>query len=177
VLGLPAGGDGLGEWLTAAAARGAPFYATLHQLVAMPVEVWAPVVYVCENPGVLRAACGALGPSSLPLICTEGRPSTAFHRLACAVVAGGGELRYHGDFDWPGVAIAGSVMSRHGAVPWRMSASDYLAGVRADGQHVKLSGAAAPTPWDDQLARAMADLGRAVYEESVADALLTDLQA
>lgn len=176
VLGLPAEGDGLGEWLSAAAARGTPFYATLHQLVTMPVETWAPVVYVCENPGVLRAACGALGPSSRPLICTEGRPSTAFHRLAAAVVAGGGELRYHGDFDWSGVAIAGSVMARHGAVPWRMSASDYLAGVRADGQHVPLSGAAVPTPWDDQLARAMTGMGRAVYEESVTDALLSDLQ-
>ena len=176
VLGLPAEGDGLGEWLSAAAARGAPFYATLHQLVTMPVETWAPVVHVCENPGVLRAACGALGPSSRPLICTEGQPSTAFHRLASAVVAGGGELRYHGDFDWPGVAIAGSVMARHGAVPWRMSASDYLAGVRADGQHVPLAGAPVPTPWDDQLAKAMTGMGRAVYEESVTDALLSDLQ-
>ena len=176
VLGLPADGDGLGEWLTAAASRGAPFYATLHQLVTMPVEVWAPVVHVCENPGVLRAACGALGPSSLPLICTEGRPSTAFHRLASAVVAGGGELRYHGDFDWPGMAIAGSVMSRHGAVPWRLSASDYLAGVRADGRQVPLSGAPGPTPWDDQLAKAMTGMGRAVHEESVTDALLSDLQ-
>jgi uncharacterized protein (TIGR02679 family) len=177
VLGLPAGGDGLGEWLTAAAGRGAPFYATLHQLVTMPVEVWAPVVHVCENPGVLRAACGTLGPSSRPLICTEGRPSTAFHRLASAVVAGGGELRYHGDFDWPGVSIAASVMARHGAVPWRMSASDYLAGVRADGEHVALAGAARATPWDDQLAQAMTAMGRAVYEESVTDALLSDLRA
>jgi uncharacterized protein (TIGR02679 family) len=177
VLGLPADGDGLGEWLTAAARRGVPFYATLHQLVTMPAQVWAPVVYVCENPGVLRAACGALGSSCAPLICTEGRPSTAFHRLAARVAAGGGELRYHGDFDWPGVSIAASVMARHGAVPWRMSASDYLAGVRADGQHVALSGAARPTPWDDQLAKAMTETGRAVYEESVTGALLTDLQS
>jgi uncharacterized protein (TIGR02679 family) len=125
---------------------------------------------------VLRAACGALGPLSLPLICTEGRPSTAFHRLASAVVAGGGELRYHGDFDWPGIAIAGSVMSRHGAVPWRMSASDYLAGARADGEHVALTGAGRPTPWDEQLAKTMTETGRVVYEESVTDALLSDLQ-
>ncbi len=177
VLGLPALGDGLGEWLSAAAARGVPFYATLHQLVTMPVEVWAPVVYVCENPGVLRAACGALGSSCAPLICTEGRPSTAFHRLASCVAASGGELRYHGDFDWPGVSIAASVMSRHGAVPWRMSASDYLAGVRTDGEHVTLSGAAQPTPWDEQLAKAMAEMNRAVYEETVTGALLADLQA
>jgi uncharacterized protein (TIGR02679 family) len=174
VLGLPAAGDGLGDWLCAAARRGVPFYATLQQLVVMPVTVTSPVVYVCENPAVLRAACGALG--SLPLICTEGRPSTAFHRLAAAVVAGGGELRYHGDFDWPGVSIAASVMARHGAVPWRFGAADYLAAVRACGsEHVALSGAAQETPWDPELAALMAKTGRVVYEESVVAALLADL--
>ena len=178
VLGLPAAGDGLGEWLSGAARRGVPFYATLQQLVSMPVEVLTPVVYVCENPAVLRAACAALGSLSLPLICTEGRPSTAFHRLASAVVAGGGELRYHGDFDWPGVSIAASVMVRHGAVPWRFGAADYLAGVRASGgEHVALSGAPTETPWDPALAEAMTKTGRVVYEESVTDALLSDLCA
>jgi uncharacterized protein (TIGR02679 family) len=177
VLGLPAHGDGLGDWLSAAARRGVPFYVTLQQLVSMPVEVVAPAVHVCENPAVLRAACDALGSLSLPLICTEGRPSTAFHRLAAAVVAGGGELRYHGDFDWPGVAIAASVMARHGAVPWRFGAPDYLAGVRASGgEHVALSGASLETSWDPALAETMEKAGRAVYEESVADALLADLQ-
>jgi uncharacterized protein (TIGR02679 family) len=178
VLGLPAAGDGLGDWLSGAARRGVPFYATLQQLVAMPVEVMAPVVYVCENPAVLRAACGALGALSLPLICTEGRPSTAFHRLAAAVTAGGGELRYHGDFDWPGVSIAASVMARHGAVPWRFGAPDYLAGVRAfGGEHVALSGLPQETPWDLELAALMAKTGRVVYEESVAGTLLADLRA
>ena len=177
VLGLPAFGDGLGDWLSGAARRGVPFYATLQQLVSMPVEVVAPVVYVCENPAVLRAACGALGSLSLPLICTEGRPSTAFHRLAAAVMAGGGELRYHGDFDWPGVSIAASVMARHGAVPWRFGAPDYLAGVRASGgEHVALSGIPRETPWDPALAEAMTKTGRVVYEESVTNALLRDLQ-
>ncbi|HEY6792309.1 MAG TPA: TIGR02679 family protein [Trebonia sp.] len=178
VLGLPAAGDGLGDWLSGAARRGVPFYATLQQLVVMPVEVMAPVVYVCENPAVLRAACGALGSLSLPLICTEGRPSTAFHRLAAAVVAGGGELRYHGDFDWPGVSIAASVMARHGAVPWRFGAPDYLSGTRAYGdEHVALSGAPQQTPWDPELAALMARTGRVVYEESVAGTLLADLYA
>jgi uncharacterized protein (TIGR02679 family) len=176
VLGLPAFGDGLGDWLTAAARRGVPFYATLQQLMAMPVAVSEPVVYVCENPAVLRAAAGSLGSLSLPLICTEGHPSTAFHRLAIAVADGGGELRYHGDFDWPGVSIAASVMARHGAVPWRMSAPDYLAGVRADHEHVSLSGTAQPTPWDPALAELMAKTGRVVYEEAVIDALVADLQ-
>jgi uncharacterized protein (TIGR02679 family) len=177
VLGLPASGAGLGEWLSGAAALGVPFYVTLQQLVAMPVTVTTPVVYVCENPAVLRRASGALGASSAPLICTEGRPSTAFHRLSAAVVSAGGELRYHGDFDWPGVSIAGAVISRHGARPWRLSAADYLAGVRADDDYIALSGAAQPTPWDPSLAEAMTATGRVVYEESVADALIADLSA
>jgi len=175
VLNLPASGDGLGEWLSGAAALGVPFCATLQQLVAMPVAVSVPVAHVCENPAVLRRAAGELGAASLPLICAEGRPSTAFHRLASAVTRGGGELRYHGDFDWPGVSIADAVIARHGAVPWRFSAADYLAGVRADADFVALSGAARPTPWDTALAAAMTETGRVVYEESVADTLIADL--
>jgi len=175
VLNLPARGAGLGEWLTSAAAIGVPFYATLQQLVALPVVVRGPVVRVCENPAVLRRAAADLGPASPPLLCTEGQPSTAFHRLASAVTRGGGELLYHGDFDWPGIAIAASVMSRHGARPWRMSAADYALGALADTDYVKLSGAPQPTPWDPALAEAMASAGRAVYEEAVADALITDL--
>ena len=41
-------------------------------------------------------------------------------------------LRYHGDFDWPGIAIANSVIRRHDATPWRLSAADYQAAVRED---------------------------------------------
>lgn len=175
VLNLPAEGAGLGDWLTSAAARGMPFYATLHQLVALPVAVRPTIARVCENPAVLRRAAAELGASSPPLLCTEGQPSTAFHRLALAVTRGGGELRYHGDFDWPGVAIAASVMSRHGARPWRMSAADYALGARSDTDHVRLSGLPQPTPWDPALAEAMASAGRAVYEEAVADTLVADL--
>lgn len=177
VLGLPASGAGLGEWLSGAASLGVPFYVTLQQLVAMPVTVTAPLVYVCENPAVLRRASGTPGAAAAPLICTEGRPSTAFHRLAAAVVSGGGSLLYHGDFDWPGVSIASAVMARHGARPWRLSADDYLAGVRADDDYVALAGAAQPTPWDPALADAMTATGRVLYEESVADALIADLAA
>jgi len=175
VLNLPARGDGLGEWLTGAARLGVPLYVTLHQLVELPVAVRPLMVYVCENPAVLRRATAELGAGSAPLVCTEGQPSTAFHHLATALTRAGGELRYHGDFDWPGVAIAGSVMGRHGARPWRMSAADYIAGVRADAEHVRLTGTPQPTPWDAELGEVMTATGRALYEESVGDALIADL--
>jgi uncharacterized protein (TIGR02679 family) len=175
VLNVPAAGTGLGEWLTGAARLGVPFYVTLHQLMTLPLTLSGALVQACENPAVLRRAAAELGADSAPLICTEGRPSTAFHQLANAIVSSGGELRYHGDFDWPGLAIAGSVIRRHGARPWRMTAADYAAGVRADTEHVPLSGPPQPTPWDPGLGTVMTATGRVVYEESVADSLIADL--
>src|SRR5215470_1684167 len=175
VLNLPAEGAGLAEWLAGAARHGVPFYVTLHQLMTLPLTIRGAVVHVCENPAVLRQTAAELGAGSAPLLCTEGRPSVAFQQLADAVVGGGGELRYHGDFDWPGLAIAGAVMRRHGARPWRMSAGDYLAGVRAGTEHVLLSGTPQPTPWDPELGRVMVATGRVVFEESVADDLIGDL--
>lgn len=175
VLNLPAQGSGLGEWLTGAAAHGTPFYVTLHQLIRFGLTVRAPVVHVCENPAVLRHAAADLGADALPLICTEGQPSTAFHHLAAAVTGGGGALTYHGDFDWPGIAIATSVMTRHNATPWRMSAEDYELALSADADLVPLAGDPRPTPWDPGLADAMTRAARAVYEESVVDPLIADL--
>jgi len=175
VLNVPAEGRGLAEWLCGAARLGVPFYVTLHQLMTLPLRIPGALVHVCENPAVLRRAAAELGARSAPLLCTEGRPSTAFHQLAAAVADGGGQLRYHGDFDWPGLAIANSVMRRHAAGPWRMTAADYLAGLGADDEHVRLTGKPQPTPWDPELGQAMAETGRVLYEESVADALISDL--
>jgi uncharacterized protein (TIGR02679 family) len=177
VLNLPAEGRGLAEWLAGAARLGEPFYVTLHQLMTLPLTIRGALVHVCENPAVLRRAAAELGPGSAPLLCTEGRPSMAFHQLAGVIVGGGGELCYHGDFDWPGLAIACSVMRRHGARPWRMSAADYVAGARAHPEYVRLAGTPQPTAWDPGLAEVMAATGRVVYEESVAGALLNDLSA
>jgi uncharacterized protein (TIGR02679 family) len=175
VLNMPAEGRGLAEWLAGAARLGVPFYITLQQLMTLPLQVNGALVHVCENPAVLRRATTELGAASAPLMCTEGQPSTAFHQLAGAVVAGGGELRYHGDFDWPGLAIASSVMRRHRTRPWRMGAADYLAGVRAGSEHVRLTGTPQPTPWDPELGDVMAATGLVLYEESVADILINDL--
>ncbi|WP_326812482.1 TIGR02679 family protein [Streptomyces scopuliridis] len=174
VLNLPATGRGLGQWLTDAARYGTPFQITLHQLITLPIAVNLPTVYVCENPAVLRRAAGELGASSPPLICAEGRPSTAFHRLARLIVDNGGLLRYHGDFDWPGIAMTNALRIRYGAEPWRMNSADYLNGVRTDTEHVPLSGQSQDTPWDPTLAETMAKERLAVYEEAVADTLLKD---
>ncbi|MFI7337173.1 TIGR02679 family protein [Streptomyces sp. NPDC050085] len=172
VLNLPAAGQGLGQWLTDAAHYATPFHITLHQLITLPITVHLETVYACENPAVLRRAAGELGTHSPPLICTEGRPSTAFHRLARQVIAGGGTLRYHGDFDWPGIEMTNHLRTRYQAQPWHMTAADYLGGVRADHDHTQLSGKAQDTAWDPELATVMQQENRAVYEEAVADTLL-----
>ncbi len=175
VLNLPATGGGLGEWLTGAARYGTPFHVTLHQLTTLPITVRCPVAYVCENPTVLRRAAQELGPGSPPLICTEGLPSIAFHRLAEAVTAGGGTLRYHGDFDWPGIAIATAVIRRHAAEPWRMSAADYREGLCGSDHYLPLEGRARSAPWAADLSTVMTEAGVILYEESVAGHLLDDL--
>lgn len=176
VLNLSADGDGLGEWLTSAKTYGTPFYVTLHQLVTMPITVRAhQLVHACENPAILRRAAGQLGADAQPLICTEGQPSTAFHRLAAAITKSGGKLAYHGDFDWPGIAIANGIIARHKAYPWRLATADYETAIKNNADYVSLAGTPQPTPWAPTLAAAMTAHGRAVYEESVVDDLIADL--
>jgi uncharacterized protein (TIGR02679 family) len=181
VLNLAADGEGLGEWLSGAARYGTPFQVTLHQLTAHPLapRVAAPrtaEVFVCENPAVLRRAAQVLGPRCPTLLCTEGRPSTAFHRLARALTTAGAVLRYHGDYDWPGLSIAEQVIRMHGATPWLMDERQYREHARRGPESRPLSGTPVPAPWSPGLAAALGELGVAVYEEAVADELLADLE-
>jgi uncharacterized protein (TIGR02679 family) len=187
VLNLPVApdGGGLGDWLHDAAVRGWPFRATLHLLDRSPLRVRSPrVVSVCENPAVLRAAAERLGSGAAPLVCTEGRPSVACWRLLATLREGGCELRYHGDFDWPGLQIAAAVLAEPGTTPWRMGADDYLAaldesaagGSTTDPERARLRGTATESPWDPGLATAMRQRGAVVYEEDVIDLLVDDLR-
>lgn len=170
VLNLPATGGLLGSWLTGAATDHVPFRITLHQLRLAPVVLDCAELYVCENPAVLRAAAGR---SSRPLICTEGVPSAAAHRLLRAA-APGTVIRWRNDLDWTGVRLTGAVLTRYpNAVPWRMAAVDYSAGGE---QGVPLVGAPTATPWDPALADAMLRGGRAVMEERLLPVLLADLR-
>jgi uncharacterized protein (TIGR02679 family) len=170
VLGLPASGGVLGRWLTEAAAMGMPFRVTLHQLSTMPVLVDVPSVYVCENPAVLRAAAAELGSRCAPLVCTEGIPSAACHRLLAAAP----QLHWRGDFDWTGLRTTAAAVVRYGAVPWRMSAADYSTAL-AGGDSEPLKGSPVMSPWDPELADRMRSAGRAVMEERLVPRLVSDL--
>ncbi|WP_082549259.1 DUF2399 domain-containing protein [Rhizobacter sp. Root404] len=52
-------------------------------------------------------------------------PAAAQRVLLHQLRASGAVVAYHGDFDWPGIRIAGHVIRMHGAIPWRMGSSDY----------------------------------------------------
>ena len=120
----------------------------------------------------MAAAARRSGPAVSPLVCIEGQPRTATRLLLDQLRAAGFELLYHGDFDWPGLQIANTIMARHGARPWRMSAADYRAAARGP---LPLAGLAVAAPWDPELAPALEEIGWAVHEEQVVDGLVADL--
>jgi uncharacterized protein (TIGR02679 family) len=172
VLNVPATGGLLGRWLTEAAQAGVPMRVTLHQLRLAPLTLTCDEVFVCENPAVLRAAAAALGAQAPPLVCTEGVPSAAVHTLLRG--AAGAIIRWRNDFDWAGVRLTAAALERYPhAVPWRMTAADYLP---AAGSGPALVGTPTGTPWDPPLHDSMRQVGRAVMEERLLDLLLADLR-
>lgn len=178
VLGVRAtGGAGagpVGEWLEGAARLGVPFRLTLHQLGLAPLVPGGPVLHVCENPAVLRLAAARWGAACAPLVCTEGAPSAACRQLVGAAARAGVRVMWHSDLDWAGLRFTADALARYGASPWRMGTADYLAGV-AEGGSEPLRGAPAVSPWDPDLAVAMAREQTAVMEERLVGALLADL--
>ena len=129
------------------------------------------VVHACENPKVVQAAADGAAPG--PLLCLQGNPSAAGALLVDRLVDDGALVGYHGDFDWPGLAIAGRLLTR-GVTPWRLTADEYLAALPA-GVGIPLTGVEVATLWDPGLQEALREHGRAVHEEAVLHTLLADL--
>jgi uncharacterized protein (TIGR02679 family) len=135
------------------------------------------VVHVCENPRVLEAALDAGCRSAV--VCTLGQPTVVVTSLLELLRAASAELRYHGDFDWPGITIANLLVGVHQCRPWRFGGTDYLDAL------ARLASVVAELPtlgadpvaacWDEPLTSAMAAAGRAVHEELLLDDLLADL--
>ncbi|WP_214317378.1 TIGR02679 family protein [Nonomuraea sediminis] len=171
----PPGGDAWSAMMRSRADLGLVTHLTMQELRLADVPPAGPgdLVHVCENPQVLQAAARAGVPRSL--ICLSGNPAGAGTTLIRRLCAGSAVVRYHGDFDWPGVAIARRVYAM-GAVPWRMAASDYEEAVMAGPRVPRLAGEPGTTPWDPGLAAAMAHHDIAVHEETVLPVLLSDLQ-
>jgi len=158
---------------------------------AQPVPAGS-VLHVCENPTVVEvvaarwAAADTASPAPL-LVCTSGQPSTAVVELVQHLASAGGQVRYHGDFDWPGLRIATALADRVPWTPWRYTAIDYDTACtaverrgtppvdHAPASGLALRGAPAASPWDPELAATMACRGLAVEEEAVVDDLVADL--
>ena len=186
-LGLP--GDtrsALGRMLALQREAGQPTMLTLRQLRCHDEAVSARAVWICENPVVIAAAAEELGSRCPPLVCVGGQPSAAGWRLLDLLAAGGAEFRYHGDFDWGGIRIANAVRQRAGQghsrwQPWRYDRDAYEAAATAvlavltASRPPRLAGEPVATPWDPELATAMARHDIRVEEELSLDTLLADL--
>jgi len=160
-----------------------PLVLTLDQVRSGGVSPLPPgaAVHVCENPTVVEvvaeqwAAVRAEHGTPAPvLVCTGGQPSTAVIELLDVLTAAGARCRYHGDFDWAGLRIARTLRQRIPWTPWRYTAADYLA-VPADSSSRGLTGSPTDSPWDPELAVAMARRGLAIEEEAVADLLANEI--
>ena len=145
------------------------------------------LVYVRENPTVVAEAANRLSPKCAPLKCApevraplvrvSGHPAAAATVLLRQLASAGAALRYHGDFDWPGIIIANAVMSRFGARfgarPWRFDAPSYREAAARDGP--RLRGKPVPATWDPDLKTSMQHVAIKVEEERVLATMPADL--
>ncbi|MEV0036338.1 DUF2399 domain-containing protein [Streptomyces sp. NPDC050804] len=113
------------------------------------------------------------------MVCTSGSAATVVLTLLDALAAASCHFAYHGDFDWPGIALANRIIRRYETLPWRMRAEDYerlTAHSQAEGiPQLPLDGRPVDADWDPGLAPAMTALGAALHEEATLDLLVEDL--
>jgi uncharacterized protein (TIGR02679 family) len=158
---------------------GEPTYVSLRFLLrTSPAwEVRGKNVFICENPNLLAIAADKLGTRCASVVCTDGMPAAAQRTLLTQLTQAGACLRYHGDFDWPGVRIGNHVMRQYGALAWRFRVEDYVAAIQSTPQlGRRLEGPETPALWDDALAPAMQTHQQAIEEERMAGWLLEDLE-
>ncbi len=172
------GRDGTARRLGLAVEAGDPVHLTPWDL-RRPAHLVIPhrPVLVCENPRVLEAVAEHHG-GAVPVVCTSGQPALVVLEVLRRLRDGGAVLHYHGDFDWPGIAIANRLVAGLGVLPWRMSAADYV-GVLDGGPSARLQLVGSPVDpvWDDELGAAMRHHGVAVHEEAVLADLLVAVTA
>ncbi len=164
-----------GRTLGIGAEAGQPLHLTARQLIRDPPElaVRGRTVFVCENPSVVAAAANRLGAGTAPLVCANAHPGAAATLLLRQLAGAGARLRYHGDFDWPGITIANGIITRFATAPWRLDAGYYRSAAARGGP--ALRGGPVTAAWEPALTEAMLALGVKVEEERVLDDLLADL--
>jgi uncharacterized protein (TIGR02679 family) len=104
-------------------------------------------------------------------------PAAAQQTLLRQLAGVGARLRYHGDFDWPGIIIGNYVIREYGATSWRFGKVEYeTAGTRSSSPGHPLKGTEVMASWDRELAPRMRARRIAIAEEAVAGDLLEDLE-
>jgi uncharacterized protein (TIGR02679 family) len=167
----PPGRDRWSAMMRERADLGLITHLTVHELQrASDLTHPGEIIHACENPQVLQRLAAAK--VERPVACMSGNPAAAGMALLKRTV-----VRYHGDFDWPGIAIARRIFER-GARPWRFGRDDYVDAVDRlpAGNRLGLSGRAEATPWDQGLRATMTAADVAVHEEAIVDLLLADLR-
>jgi uncharacterized protein (TIGR02679 family) len=172
---LPLTDTPLAAAATTAVELGVPMHITELALRRHPIRVAEGAsVLVVENPRVAEAAaqrCPDFG-----LVCTSGNPSLTTRSLLRRLTNAGATLRYHGDFDAAGLAMAARMLAL-GIRPWRMTADDYeaaLVDAERDGVDLPIDDAPVPsTLWHPALQRAFEKSRRVVHEERLLDQLLS----
>jgi uncharacterized protein (TIGR02679 family) len=149
---------------------GDPVHVTRRDLRRHRFDVAAgTAVLVVENPRVLEAVADA--DLAVAVVCGNGNSNNVTMDVLQALAGCGAVLRYHGDFDWPGLAIANRLVRAVGVQPWAMSPADYLAAPPG----LPLRGSAVEAVWDPALTVAMTARGVAVHEEACLPDLLDRL--
>ena len=151
---------------------GEPQYASLRLLARRPLG-WAVAsrpILVCENPNLVAILADQLGTACPPVVCVDGHLGAAQRTILKQLKESGVDLRYHGDYDWPGISIANYVIAKYGAVPWHFSAADYVAAAKSAPQlAIPLSGRPVIASWDADLTTAMIKTGIKIEEEAIAE--------
>lgn len=129
------------------------------------------LVYVCENPAVLEAAVDRGADSTI--VCTAGNPTTVVMELLRQLSESGATIRYRGDFDWPGVAIANRLVAGLKCETWLFDCETYQqAASTVAGDAVPLVGSPIAAQWDRNLCPAMETEGIAIHEELLTEHLI-----
>lgn len=165
---------GLGDLWNQSTALGEPLRLTFRSLEHAPTPLSKNPVYICENPTIIEAAARRLGTRCHPIICSDGQASSAAIKLIQMLEQAGAQLFYHGDADWPGIAIANNLFQQfHTIKPWRFNAEHLLQAHELLGP--KLEGTPIEATWDTAFSKALSKRGRALHEESTLELLLSDL--
>ncbi len=128
---------------------------------------------VCENPNLVAILTDRLGAACPPVVGVDGHLGAAQRTILKQLKASGADLRYHGDYDWPGISIANNVIAKYGAAPWHFSAKDYVAVTAcAPKLAAPLSGRPVVASWDADLTAAMKKIGIKIEEEAIAQRII-----